>query len=245
VLSSAVPRENDAPRPNRRAGGEREATILAHHYLCRRGARRFLRAGLEWDDLEQVAAIGLVKATDRYDPRAETPFEAFAWMMIVGELGHHVRDHEHLVRPPRDLRVLERRHARAWERLAQHLDREPRDAELCREIAVPMATVRELRVARGCAQPLNIDDPGLVPDLERTVSALRKREASLDEVIVVREGLERLSSVERQVIHGIYWFDLSRSELGRRLGISAKVVERLQRRALDRLRRFCAIAAKA
>jgi RNA polymerase sigma-B factor len=245
VVSSAVPRESETPGPTRRPAGGREATILAHRYLCRRGARRFLRAGLEWDDLEQVAAIGLVKATDRYDPRAQTPFEAFAWMMIVGELGHHVRDHEHLVRPPRDLRALERRHARAWERLAHHLDREPGDVELSREIDVPLATVRELRIVRGCAQPLDIDDPLVGPDLERTVAGLRKREVTEDDTIVLRDALERLPQRERQVLYGLYWFDLSRCEIGRRMGISGKVVARLQRGALERLRRLCAEAPGA
>jgi len=242
VVSTCVPFEQDPPGPGGRSGS-REATILAHHYLCRRGARRFLRAGLEWDDLEQVAAIGLVKATDRYDPRAETPFEAFAWMMIVGELGHHVRDHEHLVRPPRDLRALERRHARAWERLAQHLDREPGDAEVSREIGAPLATVRELRIVRGCAQPLDIDEPSLAPDLERTAAGLRKSATGNDDSIVLRMALERLSDAERSVLYGIYWFELSRCEIGRRLGLSAKIVARIQRRALERLRALCAVAA--
>ncbi len=239
MLSIAVARETPDTRPPRRQGA-REATILAHRYLCRRGARRFLRAGLEWDDLEQVAAIGLVKATDRYDPRAETPFEAFAWMMIVGELGHHVRDHEYLVRPPRDLRTLERRHARAWERLAQSIDREPSDAELSRELDAAPATIRELRVVRGCAQTLDIDDPTLAPDLERHAELRRRGEITRDDALVLRAALARLSVRERQVLHGLYWLDLSRSEIARRIGLSAKVVARLQRDALERLRRLCA-----
>ena len=239
MVSAAVAVDSQASRPGRRLGGAREATILAHRYLCRRGARRFLRAGLEWDDLEQVAAIGLVKATDRYDPRAETPFEAFAWMMIVGELGHHVRDHEHLVRPPRDLRVLERRHAKAWERLAQCIDREPTDAELSREIGASPAVVRELRVVRACAQPLDITDQSVGTELERSAEARRANELSHDDWLVLRGALERLALPERQVLHGIYWLDLSRSEIGRRIGLSAKVVARLQRRALDRLRGLC------
>ncbi|HEY0799067.1 MAG TPA: sigma factor, partial [Candidatus Baltobacteraceae bacterium] len=103
----------------------REQTITSYQYLCRRGARKFLRPGLERCDLEQVAAIGLIKAYDRYDVSLHTPFEAYAWLSIVSELMHHVRDAEGIVRLPRRLRGLERRYARAHEQLAMRLKRTP------------------------------------------------------------------------------------------------------------------------
>ena len=54
----------------------RNALVDAHWYLCRRGARKFYRGSVDRCDLEQVAAIGLIKACDRYDPSVATPFEA-------------------------------------------------------------------------------------------------------------------------------------------------------------------------
>jgi RNA polymerase sigma-B factor len=215
---------------------ERESTILAHRYLCRRGARRFLRSGLERDDLEQVAAVGLVKATDRYDARTQTPFEAFAWLMILGELGHHVRDHEHLIRAPRELRALDRLHAKAWERLAIRLEREPNDREIASELDKPFAKVRELRVLRGFSQPLELDDPAVLPDVEDGVEQTRSGSLGAEEMIVLERALGSLPRLERLVVHGMYWRDLSRAELGRRLGVSAKVVARIHRAALTRLR---------
>ncbi len=214
---------------------ERESTILAHSYLCRRGARRFLRSGLERDDLEQVAAIGLLKATDRYDARTQTPFEAFAWLMILGELGHHVRDHEHLVRAPRELRALDRVHARTWEKLANRLEREPNDREIAMELGKPFAAVRELRILRGFSQPLDLEDPAILPDAERGFGSAPGH-AGPEERVVLEGALAALPRLERLVVHGMYWLDLSRAELGRRLGVSAKVVARVHRAALARLR---------
>ena len=69
-----------------------DGLVASFHHLCKRGAHKFWRSGLERNDLEQVAAIGLIKAARRYDPTMPTPFEAYAWLMIVGELMHHVRD---------------------------------------------------------------------------------------------------------------------------------------------------------
>jgi RNA polymerase sigma factor (sigma-70 family) len=62
----------------------RERIVAQYWYLCRRAARRFMRRGLDSADLEQVGAIGLIKAADRYDPLQKAPFEAYAWLLIVG-----------------------------------------------------------------------------------------------------------------------------------------------------------------
>ena len=56
-----------------------------------------MRRGLDRADLEQVAAIGLIKAVDRYDCAQAAPFEAYAWLLVLGELMHYVRDSERFV----------------------------------------------------------------------------------------------------------------------------------------------------
>jgi RNA polymerase sigma-B factor len=210
--------------PARRGAADREQLIAGHRYLCRRGARKFLRPGLERADLEQVAAIGLIKASDRYDSRVATPFEAFAWLMILGELGHHVRDHEHLVRLPRKLRSLERRYARAWERLSFELSREPREAEIAKAIGAALPAVAELRCLRASTQPVHID------------CDMRSDSPDLTERIWLDRALESLPALERRIVVGLYWLELSRAELGRRLGLPAKTIARTQRAALQRLR---------
>jgi RNA polymerase sigma factor (sigma-70 family) len=70
----------------------RERLVAKYWYLCRRAAQRFRRCGLERVDLEQVGAIGLIKAVDRYRSLHGAPFEAFASLLVRGELMHYVRD---------------------------------------------------------------------------------------------------------------------------------------------------------
>jgi RNA polymerase sigma factor (sigma-70 family) len=84
---------------NANASLDREQMILSYHYLCKRGARKFLRSDVERGDLEQVAAIALIKACDRYDDSLPTPFEAFAWISIVGELMNHLRSRKRAAHP--------------------------------------------------------------------------------------------------------------------------------------------------
>ncbi len=219
VSSSAAPQFTDG-------------LVISFHHLCKRGARKFWRSGLERSDLEQVAAIGLIKAARRYDVTMPTPFEAFAWFLIVGELMHHVRDYERAIRIPRRLLELERAFSRAHEALLVKLGREPSDPELASEIGVLVPALVELREAREAALPLRIDECGAERLAQRLPLALEDR-------ILVDDAFAALSETERYVIVGVYVLGLSQLDIGRRLTISAKRVSRLHARALGRMRRAC------
>jgi RNA polymerase sigma-B factor len=173
-----------------------DGLVSVHHYLCRRAARKFWRPGLERCDLEQVAAVGLIKAARRFDPSVRTPFEAFAWMTILGELMHYVRDHERAVRVPRRLRTLETKFARAHETLLGRLGREPNDAEIAAVMGVLAATVAEVRGACAAAQPVTIE--------AAEVAALREPGAlNLEDGLLVRSAFAGLTQIERRVIAGV------------------------------------------
>ena len=115
-----------------RTAENRSRLVYAHAYLCVRAARKFKRPGLESCDLEQVATVGLLKACDRYQVEIGTPFEAYAWLFVIGELMHYVRDWERPIRPPRKLRALELKMRRASATLAGTLGRKPTGCELRR-----------------------------------------------------------------------------------------------------------------
>jgi RNA polymerase sigma-B factor len=202
----------------------RDRTIVAYRYLCRRGARKFVRSGIERCDLEQVAAIGLIKAYDRYDTSLDTPFEAYAWIMIVGELMHHVRDHERVVRVPRWLRSLERRSDRAHESLSARLEREPSDAEVGTALGIPTALVPRLR--RG--------DTAL--RYEQVLAHQRETLCPEDRILVSR-AVNALDPVQRKIVLGVYGLGMTQAELAHQIGFSVRHVSRLHKRALRAVRR--------
>ena len=203
----------------------RDSLIESHRYLCRRTALRFLRRGLDLRDLEQVAAIGLIKASDRYDPASAAPFEAYARVMILGELMHHVRDFEHAVRIPRWLRTLERRCAEAEAQLTVTLGREPSRAELAAALGVRSASLCELERARntmlaGAGDGYDrIAAPGALPE---------------DKILIDR-ALAALPPLERRIVLGVYALGLTQAEVARRLHLGPRQVHRIHRAALDRM----------
>ena len=202
-----------------------DATFESYRYLCRRGARKFVRRGLDRTDLEQVAAIGLIKACRRYDASKRTPFEAFAWIMIVGELMHHVRDFEHAVRLPRWIRSLERRYVGSVERLTQRLEREPSDAEISVELNVPPHVVGEVKRAERARVYERLD----------AVGAQAQPFDPFDRLLVQR-ALEAVEPVSRAVVIGIYALGLSRSEIAHRAGLTVRQVTRAHDAALAKMR---------
>jgi RNA polymerase sigma-B factor len=215
----------------------RNAVVDAYHHLCSRGARKFKRAYNDRADLEQVAAIGLIKAAANYRPEMQTPFQAYAWIMVVGELMHYVRDHERLIRAPRTLLALEKRYAEAWEALTKTNHREPTTAELAVALGVGIEAVTELRSLRRVEQvpllePDSVDGPERIEQLADTSPGI-----GLEERIALTLAVDNLAERERTIVLGTYGAGLTQAELGARLGLSQSHVSKLLARALHKLRK--------
>lgn len=215
----------------------RNAVVDAHRHLCARGARKFKRLHNDRADLEQVAAVGLIKAAEYYRAELRTPFAAYAWIMIVGELMHYVRDHERIVRVPRPLRALERRYVEVWDAFCCAHHREPATGELAAALEVTAETIEELRNLRR-ADRVRLPDPDASDGPERlAVLAQPSAGLQLEERIALALALEELGERERAVVLGTYGAGLTQTELGKRLGLSQSHVSKLLSRALHQLGR--------
>jgi RNA polymerase sigma-B factor len=216
----------------------REQMIADHHYLCRRAARKFLRDGVERNDLEQVAAIGLIKAVDRFDPAHGTPFAAYAWALVLGELMHYVRDCERLLRAPRRLRELERRWLAGERELWTVLGRKPSDAEIAEYVGIGAAEQTEVRRYRRCGEVLSMDALGPYEQgaLSYTIDAEFER-------VALESGFARLSALEREILKEIYERDTPIVELASRLGYSRRHLTRLHKAALQKLASYARLAS--
>jgi RNA polymerase sigma-B factor len=214
------------PRP----GDSRDTTVERYRYLCRRGARKYARRIEDRADFEQVAAIGLIKAVDRYRPELKTPFEAYAWMMIQGELSHYVRDCERFVRPPRRVRELDRRWNEARRKLIETGGIEPSEGEIREHLGWDEARARDLREYRIRETVASLD--ALSP--HQAVSACYTIDAHDDRMMLER-ALACLSPVERAIIQGSLEHGWSVTDIASRLGYSQRHVTRVRRAAIAKL----------
>lgn len=111
-------------RDVRRTADTHELTrqlIETNAAVARSMASRYRNRGIDLDDLEQVALLGLTKAAQRFDPDAGHDFLSFAVPTVRGELRRHFRDSGWMVRPPRRVQDLQTRIAGAQEELESRL----------------------------------------------------------------------------------------------------------------------------
>lgn len=214
-----------------RSNAHRDAVIAAHMYLCKRGARKFRRPESDAADLEQVAAIGLIKATETYLAERTTPFEPYAWILIVGELMHYVRDSENAIRIPRRLRSLDRRYVAMWETLAARQHAEPTPRQLAHALEVSLEIIEQLQaLRRGHVSESDERGAGRLDAL-----AAPARGVSLDERLTLLDAVEELPRRERIIVLGTFGAGLSQTEVAHVLGLSQSQISKLLARALSTL----------
>ncbi len=211
--------------------GAREQLIERHLPLARTLASRYRTSPQPLEDLEQVAAIGVVKAVDAYDAGRGVPFAAFAVPTILGELKRHMRDATWDVHLPRSLKERVLAIEAAERALAARRSTPPTVAELAAAAGVSSEAVLEALHARFAHDAVALEseesDPG--PAAEDFAGALTQR-------LALSEALRVLSPRERTIVELRFGAGLTQSEIAARVGVSQMYVSRLLRAALERLR---------
>src|SRR6201991_283353 len=135
----------------------RERLVELHMPLARRMAARYAGVSEPYEDLLQVACVGLLGAVDRYDPSRGVPFTAFAKPTILGELKRYFRDKVWTVRVPRSVHDQMAKVEKATEKLTVELRRPPSVEELAEEVGIQAAEVLEVLEAHHNRRPLSLD----------------------------------------------------------------------------------------
>jgi len=202
-----------------------------------------------WDDLFQVACIGLVNAVDRFDEKRDIAFSSYAVPTILGELKRYFRDATWSVRVPRDLQELGLGIERASERLTAALGRPPTIDEVADAVGAVREAVLEARDALGAyhAGSLEASCNGGDDD-DPLLSVLGCDEDGYDRVeqrVLLESMLGCLTRRERDVVRLRFEHDLTQAKIAEDVGISQMQVSRVLRRSLDRLREVMTDAAAA
>jgi RNA polymerase sigma-B factor len=214
-----------------------EQCLPAAHRL----ARRYARAGETAADLAQVAALGLVKAVDGFDPRHGTEFGTYANPTITGELKRHFRDRAAGVRLPRRLQELRMQVNQARDELTQQLGRFPTTADIALGTGLPEAHVVEAAKAAQAYRPLSLDCPAAGLDEDGSLLDTLGGEAPEFGLVDLHESLRRLiprlPEREQRILSMRFYGNLSQLEIASEVGLSQMHVSRLLAHALDFLRR--------
>lgn len=223
-----------------RASRLRERVVVANRGLAIRLARRFEGRGVEFEDLSQVAMLGLVQAARRFRPDRGHGFTAFATPTVTGELKRYFRDHGWAVRPPRALQELHQQVRDTSATLRQESQHDVSDAEVAAQLGIDVEDVRAARAAGDRYRSTSLDVPArdaAGPPLAETLTD--DSEDPYDRVVTLislRAAMEDLDDRERQILSLRFTGDLTQRQIGERIGVSQMQVSRILSGVCARLR---------
>jgi len=225
----------------------REELVERFLPLARDLALRYTYTDEPFDDLLQVASLGLIKAIDRFEPGRGTKFTSYAAPTILGELKRHFRDKGWSLHVPRDLQERTLAVSRATEILSKELGRSPKVREVAGHLGCSPEQVLEAQEAAASYEAASLDAPASRDDGESaSLVDMLGREDSAYDLVEDRDAIAStwlaLPDVERQVLELRFMHDLTQREIGERIGYSQMHVSRLLRRALTRLETAAAAA---
>jgi len=219
----------------------REQLIERYMPLARRLARRYGRSSEPFEDLLQVAFVGLVHAVDRYDADRGRPFATFAVPTILGEMRRYFRDAAWALHVPRATkeRALEVRDAVESLRSAQ--GHSPTVNQLAEYLELELEQVLDAMSAMEAYETCSLDAPrpsedGTGGSYAETLGNSDERFELIECDVTLRTALTKMPERERSILRMRYAEDMTQAQIARRIGVSQMQVSRLLRRSLERLR---------
>src|SRR5512133_1951797 len=215
---------------------------LADRALFERSrARRYQRTGEPFDDLFQVACLGLVKAIDRFDLSRDVAFSSYAVPTMLGEIKRYLRDRTWSVRVPRGLQELALRVDKHVVELSGALHRQPTVAEIAHAAAATEEQVLEALQAAGAYRAMSLQTPragedGADDTLGDTLASPEHGFGLAEDRATLAQLLCAITPREREVLRLHFEDDLTQRQIGQRIGVSQMQTSRIIRRSIARLR---------
>ncbi|MCZ7662011.1 MAG: sigma-70 family RNA polymerase sigma factor [Thermoleophilia bacterium] len=209
---------------------------LLHHIL-----KRFSYAQEPYEDLFQVARLGVIKAAQRFDPAKGNAFTTYAVAVADGEVRHYLRD-SLLVRQPRWARALYKKIRDTQSDFYHKHHRSPTVSELANLVNVQEEGILEIIRATGATALHSLDEPfdeqpSTQPD-RALMRSLRQETFSLpiEDRVLLYEAVSALSEMHRKIIYLLFFRDFTQQEVANEMGLTQRTVSREQSKALDRLK---------
>ena len=217
----------------------RNEIVERYSPLAAKAASRYMRPGLEYEDLYQVAMMSLLRAIERFDASKGVKFAAFALPTLLGDLKHYIRDYSTAMRPPRSAGELAAKLRRAETELAGQLGRYPTTQETAAYVGVTVERALEALETASSLQFMMLDGAEN-QDGEAMESMLGSEDTGYEDVVnreTVRAVLEGLGETDRRLVMCRYLYGMTQAEIAREMGITQMTVSRMERRILDTLKK--------
>ena len=218
----------------------REKFINGNLRLVLSVIQRFYNKGENVDDLFQVGCIGLIKAIDNFDMSQNVQFSTYAVPMIIGEIRRYLRDNNS-IRVSRSIRDLAYKALGVKEKIYKEEQREATIEEIAKQLEV---SKEEIVISLDANQePISLQEPAYSENTENIyiidqVKDIKNTDELWTQNITIAESMKRLNEKERMIINKRFFEGRTQIEVAEEIGISQAQVSRLEKNALDQMKRY-------
>lgn len=225
-----------------KAGDEeaREKFIKGNLRLVLSVIQRFSGRGDNSDDLFQVGCVGLIKAIDNFDLSLNVQFSTYAVPMIIGEVRRYLRDNN-MVRVSRSVRDLAYKVLQAKEKLTKEQQKEPSIEQIAAELGVDKESI--VFSLDAIQDPLSLQEPVFNDGTDSLyvmdqVSDTKNTDELWVESLSLSEAMRKLNDREKMIIAKRFFDGRTQMEVAEEIGISQAQVSRLEKTAIDRIKKL-------
>ena len=221
----------------------RDILIEEHLYIAEILAKKYTGKGIDYDDIFQVASMGLIFAVERFDPSKGFEFSSFATPTIIGEIKKHFRDKGWTIRVPRRIQELSKKINDAKLSLSQKNQRTPTIQEIAKTLDITTAGVLEVMEASKVYSPesldMTFDSGGEDRELTRG-DRIGVEEEYFNKVELndfIQRVMENFNDVEKTILIDRYQYRKTQVSIAEKLGISQMTVSRIEKKLLEKMRK--------
>ncbi|MPW26196.1 SigB/SigF/SigG family RNA polymerase sigma factor [Alkalibaculum sp. M08DMB] len=211
-------------------------------YIAEILSKKYVNKGVDFEDIYQVASLGLIYAIERFDPSKGYEFSSFATPTILGEIKKYFRDKEWIIKVPRRIQDSYRKINQAKEALQHKLMRVPNVDDIAKYLDLSTEEVIEAMEGSYAYAPSSLD--------VKITNSSDDSDISLFEILGIEDNhikevedkdflrtiFTNLSEYDKKIIVDRFYNNKSQNEIATDLGVSQMTVSRLEKKILSRLR---------
>ncbi len=218
----------------------RETFIGGNLRLVLSVIQRFANRGENLDDLFQIGCIGLMKAIDNFDTTLNVKFSTYAVPMIIGEIRRYLRDNNQ-IRVSRSLRDIAYKTLKAKEEFTAKHEKEPTVSELAKMLDMQKEDI--VQALESIQDPISLHEPAYHDGTDTIfvmdqVKDTKNTDEKWLENIALSEAMKKLSDREKHIISLRFFSGKTQMEVAEEIGISQAQVSRLEKGALERMKKY-------
>lgn len=221
----------------------RNELINRYLYIGEILSKKYVNRGIEYEDIYQVASLGLIYAIERYDIDKGFEFSSFATPTIIGEIKKHFRDKGWSIRVPRRIQELSKKINITKNTLQQTLQRTPRIKDIAEYLGCTEEEIMEAMEASQVYTPrsldLTYDNDGEDKDIKMgdLIGELDKNFDTIENRDFIKRAMEKLNEVEKKVLADRFFDTKTQIQVATELGVSQMTISRMEKKVIEKMKK--------